>query len=70
MDYQMPIMNGVEATIEICSLIQEYNLGEIPIVGCSAFEAKDDIERCRNAGMIGFISFFSKSFCKIILKSQ
>ena len=39
----MPILNGAEATMEICQLIEEYNLEPIPIVGCSAFEAKDDI---------------------------
>ena len=46
-------MNGVEATLEICSLIKQHHLPSVPIIGCSAFEARDDIERCKNAGMIG-----------------
>ena len=56
----MPIMNGVEATKKIASLIKQYNLPSIPIIGCSAFEAKDDIERCKNAGMISHLINFYK----------
>ena len=52
MDYQMPIMDGIEATKEIIDMIDK---GELPnsliIIGCTAFVGKDEIDRCFNVGM-------------------
>eukprot|EP01017_Pseudomicrothorax_dubius_P034079 TRINITY_DN4629_c0_g2_i4.p1 TRINITY_DN4629_c0_g2~~TRINITY_DN4629_c0_g2_i4.p1 ORF type:complete len:135 (+),score=24.75 TRINITY_DN4629_c0_g2_i4:562-966(+) len=43
MDIDMPIMNGIDATIEIQRMIQAHEISPIDIVGCSAFESKQDI---------------------------
>ena len=37
MDYQMPIMNGIDATREILRISQEENKTPVPIIACSAF---------------------------------
>ena len=51
MDYQMPILDGVETTIEINNLIAKKSIKYVTIIGCTAFTAKDEISRCLNAGM-------------------
>ena len=47
MDYQMPIMNGVEAAKEILGNISK----KIVIIGCTAFTMKDQVMDCYVAGM-------------------
>ena len=51
MDYQMPLMDGVETTMEIKGMIERNEIENTPIIGCTAFTAKDEVERCLNAGM-------------------
>lgn len=51
LDYQMPVMDGVETATEINILIQNHQVKEIPIIGCTAFTSKDEIKSCLNAGM-------------------
>lgn len=51
----MPEMNGIEATKEILSLVKQNILPEIPIVACTAFGAKEQINECLDAGMIDFL---------------
>ena len=51
MDYQMPVMDGIEATKEIIKLVNNQELVEIPIIGCTAFTTKSEITRCFDAGM-------------------
>ena len=51
MDYQMPIMDGVEATKNIIELINKKIIKDIPIIGCTAFTTKSEISNCLNAGM-------------------
>ena len=46
MDCQMPIMDGVESTIEILKIDKN-----IPIIGCTAFTTRDQILDCYSAGM-------------------
>ena len=51
----MPELNGVETTKQIRSLIKDNVLPEIPIVACTAFGAKDQIDECLKAGMIDYL---------------
>lgn len=51
MDYQMPIMDGVEATAEICGLINNKEIDYVTIIGCTAFVSKDQVMMCLKAGM-------------------
>lgn len=45
MDYQMPIMDGVQSTKEILKIVN------IPIIGVTAFTTKEHIMNCFEAGM-------------------
>lgn len=51
MDYQMPLMDGVETAKEIIKLIEQQKINTVPIVGCTAFVSKDKVMDCLNAGM-------------------
>ena len=51
MDYQMPLMNGVETTMEIINMIEQKEIKKVSIIGCTAFTTKDEIMSCLNAGM-------------------
>ncbi len=48
MDLQMPVLGGLEATIEIRA---DDSLKELPIVAMTANAMKEDIDRCHEAGM-------------------
>eukprot|EP00347_Sterkiella_histriomuscorum_P000102 403377173 len=56
MDYDMPVMNGVEATKKIKTLAEEGKIKDIPIIAVSAFVASQEIDRCLNSGMSDYIS--------------
>jgi len=51
MDFQMPVMDGLEATQYIRDTLKV----DIPIIGLSANAYKKDIDRCLNAGMNAYI---------------
>ena len=51
MDFQMPKKDGVQATIELQSLIREYKLHDIPIICCTAFDSNSMVKKCFQAGM-------------------
>ncbi len=53
MDMQMPIMDGVQATVEIKKL---HDKSHIPIIAMTANVMKEDRERCYQVGMIDFLS--------------
>ena len=55
MDVQMPIMDGLQATRRIREL-ESTQGGHIPIVAMTAYAMKEDMERCREAGMDDYIS--------------
>ncbi|MFZ8990537.1 MAG: response regulator, partial [Pseudohongiellaceae bacterium] len=53
MDVSMPEMDGIEATKQIRKLPGQN--GKVPIIALTANVFKDDVERCYDAGMNGFI---------------
>jgi len=53
MDVQMPEMNGYEATKAIRALAGDKS--RIPIIAMTANVLKDEVERCKEAGMDGFV---------------
>ncbi|MBP7516051.1 MAG: response regulator, partial [Flavobacteriales bacterium] len=53
MDVQMPEMNGYEATKAIRAL--PGSKSRIPIVAMTANVMKEEVERCKEAGMVGYI---------------
>jgi CheY-like chemotaxis protein len=55
MDIQMPEMNGFEATFVIREK-EKITGGHIPIIALTAHAMRADQERCREAGMDGYIS--------------
>jgi len=55
MDYHMPIKDGIETTEEIRRMIITQNLKEFPIIACTAFGARDLVEKWEEAGMSEFL---------------
>ena len=53
MDVMMPIMNGIDATLEIR---KDQNLKRIPIIALTALAMPGDRERCLEAGMTDYMS--------------
>lgn len=56
MDISMPVMDGLEATRQIRRFEAERNLPRTPIVAVTAHVLEEDQDRCRLAGMDGFIA--------------
>ncbi|EAR97267.2 response regulator receiver domain protein (macronuclear) [Tetrahymena thermophila SB210] len=61
MDINMPIMDGIQATIEINNFMnqlkgQNTDFLETNIVACSSYDDYDTKQECMNAGMISYIS--------------
>ena len=56
MDYNMPVMDGIEATRILKEKMERRLIPEIPIIACSAFCAKDDLINCFEAGMNDHVS--------------
>lgn len=56
MDMQMPIMDGIEATIKIRQLEQSTHRFATPIIALTANAREVDKQRCLDAGMNGFLS--------------
>jgi signal transduction histidine kinase/ActR/RegA family two-component response regulator len=56
MDVQMPVMDGVEATIEIRERERRENLKHLNIIAVTAYAMDKDKEKCLNAGMDLFLA--------------
>jgi signal transduction histidine kinase/CheY-like chemotaxis protein len=54
MDVQMPVMDGVAATVAIRELLGQ--AGQVPIVAVTAFALPSDRDRCLSAGMDAFLT--------------
>jgi len=52
MDVSMPVLGGIEATVEI----RKAGYTDLPIVALTAFASKEDERKCMEAGMDGFIA--------------
>jgi len=55
MDVQMPVMDGLEATRQIRAGVPGSMSPSIPIVAITAHAFREDEERCRAAGMQGYL---------------
>ena len=56
MDVQMPVMNGLDAVIEIRSRESEAGLEPIPVFALTAQAQEEDRARCLEAGMDAYLS--------------
>jgi two-component system sensor histidine kinase/response regulator len=67
MDMQMPVMDGVTATLEIR---KHQHLAGLPIVAMTANAMQRDRERCLNAGMNDFVTkpIDPDDLCKVLLR--
>ncbi|CAD8119671.1 unnamed protein product [Paramecium sonneborni] len=52
MDLDMPIMGGIEATKVLVELMMDQKLVYIPIIGCTAHDDKETMDKCIQAGML------------------
>lgn len=51
MDYNMPVMNGIEATLKINDKIKKNLIPFLEIVGVTAYSDEESIKKCLDAGM-------------------
>lgn len=67
MDCNMPLMNGLEATEKILKALDEGKKERIPVIGISANDSQEDVEKCRKAGMVNFIvkPVKKEEFCRL-----
>ena len=56
MDIQMPVMDGLDATREIRQWEQQAGRPRLPVIALTAGAFTEDHERCREAGMDGFLA--------------
>jgi len=56
MDLQMPVMDGLTATRELCARQARGELPSFPIVALTAHAQDADAQACREAGMQGFLT--------------
>ena len=66
MDLQMPIMNGIDSTIEIIKICKEAKINSPPIIGVSSDPSEENRREFENAGIQ---QFFNKPLTKQKVKS-
>lgn len=55
MDYQMPILDGVQTTNELRKMIKNNEIAPLIIIGCTAFGTKMELEKFKESGIDGLI---------------
>lgn len=55
MDYQMPILDGVQTTKELREMIKTNEIEPLIIIGCTAFGTKMEVEKFKESGIDGLI---------------
>ena len=55
MDCNMPVMDGCEATQILLQKMEAGGIQRAPVIGLSAYSSEEEIERCREAGMVEVI---------------
>ena len=68
MDYDMPIMNGVEAAKQLTLLQNQELIRKIPIIAVSAYSADEDIDACFDAGMSDYGIYIYILYIYIVTK--
>ncbi|CDW82214.1 UNKNOWN [Stylonychia lemnae] len=66
MDLEMPVMNGIDATIELRRMMRQKKLPEIPIIAVTAY--LDERENCIANGMKDFSKFLQNYLTYIVVK--
>ena len=56
MDLTMPVMDGITATREIRIYEKSRQIQPVPVIALTAHAYPEDMERCREAGMDGYLS--------------
>eukprot|EP01017_Pseudomicrothorax_dubius_P039365 TRINITY_DN6019_c0_g1_i1.p1 TRINITY_DN6019_c0_g1~~TRINITY_DN6019_c0_g1_i1.p1 ORF type:complete len:267 (+),score=17.94 TRINITY_DN6019_c0_g1_i1:58-801(+) len=56
MDVDMPVMNGIDATIQLRKMMRAKQVPSVPIVGCSAYDSSNDKTQGLKAGMSDYIA--------------
>ena len=47
----MPVMDGFAATKKLTTMIQDRQIPPVPILGLSAFNGEEEMQRCHDVGM-------------------
>ena len=71
MDCMMPELDGWETTKTIHNLFENKKINVLPfVVAYSAFDSEDDLNKCKNAGMVSHISkpCYKEEICQVINK--
>ncbi|CAD8133708.1 unnamed protein product [Paramecium octaurelia] len=55
MDCQMPILDGWMTTKRLRFMMQNGQIPTIPIIGLTAFTSNEDVEKCKEAGMLNIL---------------
>ncbi|CAD8050450.1 unnamed protein product [Paramecium sonneborni] len=55
MDCQMPILDGWMTTKKLRVMMQNEQIPNIPIIGLTAFTSNEDVEKCKEAGMLNIL---------------
>ena len=69
MDCNMPLMNGLQATEAILKALDNGKKERIPIIGVSANDTQEEVEKCLKAGMMKFIvkPVKREEFCNLMM---